>query len=109
MKGGDLYLLDLASNKERRLTTGGSARLTNGLAEFVAQEEMGRYDGSWWSPDSKLIAYEEADTRGVETFTLGDPMHPRSPLKGVYHLVKDVQHTESALDLGVCTHAADTS
>jgi dipeptidyl-peptidase-4 len=78
VKGGDLYVLDLASNKERRLTTGGSERLTNGLAEFVAQEEMGRYDGSWWSPDSKLIAYEEADTRGVETFTLGDPMLPES-------------------------------
>jgi dipeptidyl-peptidase 4 len=78
VKAGDLYVLDLASNKERRLTTGGSERLTNGLAEFVAQEEMGRYDGSWWSPDSKLIAYEEADTRGVETFTLGDPMHPES-------------------------------
>ena len=78
VKGGDLYILDLATGKERRLTTGGSERVTHGLAEFVAQEEMGRYDGSWWSPDGKLIAFEEADTRGVETFTLGDPMHPES-------------------------------
>lgn len=78
VKGGDLYVLDLAGGKERRLTTGGSERLTHGLAEFVAQEEMGRFDGLWWSPDGKQLAFEEADTRGVETFTLGDPAHPES-------------------------------
>ena len=83
VKGGDLHVLDLAGGKERRLTTGGSDRVTHGLAEFVAQEEMGRFDGDWWSPDGKQIAYEEADTRGVETFTLGDPAHPESPFQTV--------------------------
>ena len=83
VRGGDLYVADLASAKERRLTTGGSERLTHGLAEFVAQEEMGRFDGSWWSPDGKQIAFEEADSRGVETFTLGDPAHPESPFQQV--------------------------
>ena len=83
VKGWDLYVLDLASGKERRLSTGGSDRVTHGVAEFVAQEEMDRYDGSWWSPDSKLIAYEEADTRAVETFTLGDPAHPESAFQTV--------------------------
>ena len=85
VKGGDLYVLELASAKakERRLTTGGSERVTHGLAEFVAQEEMGRFDGSWWSPDGKQIAFEEADTRGVETFNLGDPAHPESAFERV--------------------------
>jgi dipeptidyl-peptidase-4 len=83
VKSGDLYVLDLAGGKERRLTTGGSDRLTHGLAEFVAQEEMDRYDGAWWSPDSKQIAFEESDTRGVETFTLGDPAHPELPFQMV--------------------------
>ena len=78
VKDWDLYVLDLATGKERRLTTGGSERLTHGLAEFVAQEEMGRYDGAWWSPDGKLLAFEEADTRLVETFSLGDPAHPEA-------------------------------
>ncbi|HUM13883.1 MAG TPA: DPP IV N-terminal domain-containing protein [Myxococcaceae bacterium] len=78
VKSWDLYVLELASGKERRLTTGGSERVTHGLAEFVAQEEMGRFEGAWWSPDGKQIAFEEADTRGVETFTLGDPAHPES-------------------------------
>src|SRR5215813_928174 len=83
VKGADLYALDLAGGKERRLTTGGSDRLTHGLAEFVAQEEMGRFDGAWWSPDSKQLAFEEADTRSVETFTLGDPAHPELPFEHV--------------------------
>src|SRR5215472_1304670 len=76
VKDWDVHVLDLASGKERRLTTGGAERLTRGLAEFVAQEEMGRFGGMWWSPDGKQLVFEEADTRGVETFTLGDPAHP---------------------------------
>ncbi len=39
---------------------------------------MGRYEGAWWSPDGKLLAFEEADTRSVETFSLGDPAHPEA-------------------------------
>jgi dipeptidyl-peptidase-4 len=83
VKGWDLSLLELATGKERRLTTGGSERVTHGLAEFVAQEEMDRFEGAWWSPDGKLIAFEEADTRGLETFTLGDPAHPESTVERV--------------------------
>jgi dipeptidyl-peptidase-4 len=75
----DLYVLDLATQKERRLTTGGSARRTHGLAEFVAQEEMGRFSGYWWSPDSKFIAYEEANAAGVEVWYVADPLRPEQP------------------------------
>jgi dipeptidyl-peptidase-4 len=81
VKDWDLHVLDLASGTERRLTTGGSERLTHGLAEFVAQEEMDRYSGAWWSPDGTQLAYEESDTRAVETFTLGDPAHPERPFQ----------------------------
>jgi dipeptidyl-peptidase-4 len=72
----DLYVLDLATKKETRLTTSTDPRITNGLAEFVAQEEMGRFTGYWWSPDGRSIAFEESDTRGVETFHLGDAVKP---------------------------------
>src|SRR5262249_49929900 len=51
----DLHLLDIASGKERRLTTGGGERLTHGLAEFVAEEEMDRHAGAWWSPDGSQL------------------------------------------------------
>jgi len=76
VKGEDLYAVSLASNRERRLTRGGTSSLTHGLAEFVAQEEMGRFSGYWWSPDSKHLAYEVADLSPVETLYLSDALHP---------------------------------
>lgn len=75
----DLHVLDVASGRTRQLTTGGTERLSHGLAEFVAQEEMNRFDGFWWAPDGQHIAYEESDTRDVETFTIQDPARPEQP------------------------------
>ncbi|QZD95224.1 S9 family peptidase [Qipengyuania gelatinilytica] len=40
-----------------------------GEAEFVAQEEMARIDGYWWSPDEKRIAVERFDESGVGIVT----------------------------------------
>ncbi|MFO0807765.1 MAG: prolyl oligopeptidase family serine peptidase [Gemmataceae bacterium] len=81
----DLYVYDVAAKRERRLTEGGTAAKTHGLAEFVAQEEMGRHTGFWWSPDSKQIAYEEADAAGVEVWYVADPMEPGKPPQPQYY------------------------
>ncbi|WP_223637467.1 S9 family peptidase [Corallococcus sp. EGB] len=75
----DVYRVDLNANQEKRVTQGGTADKTHGLAEFVAQEEMNRFSGYWWSPDSKFIAYAESDTSGVEKLTVVDVMHPEQP------------------------------
>jgi dipeptidyl-peptidase-4 len=75
----DVYVYDLAADRERRLTSGGTERLTHGLAEFVAQEEMHRFSGYWWSPDARSLAYEEADASGVETWYVADPARPEQP------------------------------
>ncbi len=72
----DVNVYDLATGKEAAVTTGGTKLKTHGLAEFVAQEEMGRHTGYWWSPDSKFIAYEEADHTGVEVWSIADPLRP---------------------------------
>jgi dipeptidyl-peptidase 4 len=72
----DVYVMDLMTMKERPITTGGTPEVSHGLAEFVAQEEMERYAGYWWSPDSKAIAYEEADAREVEEWRVADPADP---------------------------------
>jgi dipeptidyl-peptidase-4 len=81
----DVHVYDLAADKERRLTSGGTEKKPHGLAEFVAQEEMGRFSGYWWSPDSKFIAYEEYDTDGVEVWYVADPVHPeQAPLASFY-------------------------
>jgi dipeptidyl-peptidase 4 len=81
----DLYVLELATGKSRRITQGGSAILSHALAEFVAQEEMSRFSGYWWSPDSQFIVYEEVDADGVEVWHLSDPEHPgKAPVANFY-------------------------
>jgi dipeptidyl-peptidase-4 len=76
VRGFDVYVYDLAGQKETPVTRGGTATKTHGLAEFVAQEEMGRFTGYWWSPDGKHIAFEEADHTGVEVWYVADPFKP---------------------------------
>ncbi len=75
----DVFLYDLAKGAERRLTTGGSERRPHGLAEFIAQEEMHRFTGYWWSPDSQAVVYQESDPAGVEVWYVCDPMRPEQP------------------------------
>ncbi len=76
----DLHVIDIATGIERRLTEGGGGAITHGEAEFVAQEEMGRQEGYWWSPDGGTIAYQRTDVTGVEVLSISDPAHPeRAP------------------------------
>lgn len=81
----DVRVYDLAKRRERATTTGGTEAVTHGLAEFVAQEEMDRFSGWWWSPDAKFIAYEEADATGVERWFVADPSQPGRPAPGQYY------------------------
>ncbi|MFP2907732.1 DPP IV N-terminal domain-containing protein [Pyxidicoccus sp. 3LFB2] len=78
VRDNDVYRVDLASQKEHRVTRGGTPEKSHGLAEFLAQEEMGRYSGYWWSPDAKLLAYTEVDTSQMEQFTIVDVMRPEA-------------------------------
>lgn len=82
VRGHDLYVIELATMTQRRLTEGGTADVSHGLAEFVAQEEMGRPSGYWWSGDSQWIAFEEADVREVETLYIADARNPEQSPQG---------------------------
>jgi dipeptidyl-peptidase-4 len=75
----DVYAVSLATGREVRVTRGGSERVTHGLAEFIAQEELDRTRGFWWSPDGSRILYEEADTTGVDVLSIADPTRPEQP------------------------------
>jgi len=74
--GQDVRAIDLDSGVESAVTTGGTADVSHGLAEFVAQEEMDRFSGYWWGGDGRHIAFEEVDSRPVETLHIMDPFSP---------------------------------
>lgn len=74
IRGQDIYAIEVATGAERRLTTGGGGTISHGVAEFIAQEEMNRDTGYWWSPDEKHIAYTRVDeslVAEVERFEIG--------------------------------------
>lgn len=89
---GDLYVVNTPADvsdpkqlpKAQRLTVNGEKPgVTCGLADYVAQEEMNRYRGFWWSPDSSLIAYAEVDESHVPEYEIrhqgkSDPHHTES-------------------------------
>jgi dipeptidyl-peptidase-4 len=72
----DVYVFDLAASKETRVTKNGTEKKTH--------EEMERYSGYWWSPDSKSIVYEEADAEGVEVWYVADPTKPEESQQTQY-------------------------
>jgi dipeptidyl-peptidase-4 len=81
----DVFVFDLESQSQRRVTTAGTEEIRHGVAEFIAQEEIDRFSGYWWSPDSKSMAYTEADHRGVEMWYVADSAQPgNAPFPGYY-------------------------
>lgn len=71
----DLHVVDVATGRERRLTTDGSQTVLNGRLDWVYQEEVygrGRYRSFWWSPDSSRLAFLQLDETRVPRFTLVD-------------------------------------
>ena len=62
----NLYVINLTSGEERAITKGGAGVISFGMAEFIAQEEMDRSTGYWWSPDEAKIAYTRVDESPVD-------------------------------------------
>lgn len=60
-----------------QITFGADLRnsITHGLADFVAQEEMDRYRGFWWSPDSKGILFAKVDESKVPPYRITHHEH----------------------------------
>ncbi len=62
----DLVVLDLNGDRETAVTTDGEGLITWATAEFIAQEEMNRDTGYWWSPDERYIALQRTDESTVD-------------------------------------------
>ena len=69
VRGQNAFVIDLSSGAERPLTTQGQGTVTCGTAEFVAQEEMDRRTGTWWSPGDGRVAIECFDEAKVQVVT----------------------------------------
>ncbi|RZJ19033.1 MAG: S9 family peptidase [Brevundimonas sp.] len=62
----DLVILNLADGRETALTSDGDGLITWATAEFIAQEEMDRDTGYWWSPNDRYIALQRTDEAPVD-------------------------------------------
>lgn len=62
----DLVVYDLATNTETAVTADGDGLKTWATAEFIAQEELDRDTGYWWSPDERYIALQHTDESTVD-------------------------------------------
>lgn len=77
---GELFVVPAEGGEALQLTTGArEAGKTHGLAEFVAQEEMSRSHGYWWSQDSQHIAFTEVDETHIPVYRI---VHQGSDLVG---------------------------
>jgi dipeptidyl-peptidase-4 len=84
IRGHDIYLVDIDTQRERRLTHGGSEELLFGRLDWVYQEELygrGNFKGYWWSPDSSRIAFLRLDESPVLEFTVVDHLPSRLELE----------------------------
>ncbi len=65
----NLWVQLLSGGEAGQVTQGGGGTVHWGEAEFVAQEEMDRFTGYWWSPDEQYLAVERFDEAPVHVAT----------------------------------------
>ncbi len=68
VQSGNIWVIEPDTGAIQQLTFDGQedGPVSNGSAEFIAQEEMHRFDGYWWSPDASRIAFLRVDESGVD-------------------------------------------
>ncbi len=67
----ELTVTHIDNGETRQLTHGARGTgTTNGLAEFIAQEEMDRSRGFWWSPDSHWLAFTHVDDTHIPIYRI---------------------------------------
>ncbi|HEX5732848.1 MAG TPA: S9 family peptidase [Blastocatellia bacterium] len=74
-RNGNIFLVDIATQRERSLTNDGGGKILNGRLDWVYQEELygrGNFKGYWWSPDSTKIVYLRIDEAPVRDFVVVD-------------------------------------
>ncbi len=85
VRASNLYVAPIAGGPALALTKGGTEEKSYGVAEFIAQEELNRKDGFWWSPDSQTLLLQEVDQRHVERLSIADPFRPDAEPQRPYY------------------------
>ncbi|MEM9421287.1 MAG: DPP IV N-terminal domain-containing protein [Pseudomonadota bacterium] len=62
----ELVVYNIDTKQEKQVTRGASSTVRNAVSEFVAQEELDRDTGYWWSPNDQFIAYTQIDEHPVK-------------------------------------------
>ena len=78
LRGTSLCVASLTGD-ERVIASDSNETISWGNAEFIAAEEMGRFRGYWWSPDSQSIAACRVDVSPINVWHIADPAHPELP------------------------------
>ncbi|HEX8432940.1 MAG TPA: S9 family peptidase [Longimicrobium sp.] len=69
VRDNDLYVTDITTGRETRLTRDGSNSIINGTFDWVYEEELGLQDGWRWSPDGARIAFWRLDASRERNFS----------------------------------------
>lgn len=72
VRDAEIYVVEIEGADEPKQLTfdaRGTGK-TNGIAEYIAQEEMHRLSGFWWSRDSRYIAFEQADETRIPIYRI---------------------------------------
>lgn len=69
VSGRDVYVVSAAGGPPVAVTAGDPGR-TRGLAEYIAQEEMHRPHGFWFSDDGSLVAFCEVDETHIPIYRI---------------------------------------
>ena len=62
---GDLWCGEIAKRTARRLTHDAEAGVTNGLEDYLAAEELDRFEGAWWSRSGAELLFAHIDERHI--------------------------------------------
>ncbi|HYX42855.1 MAG TPA: S9 family peptidase, partial [Pyrinomonadaceae bacterium] len=84
VRGNNLYVIEIATRRERQLTNDGNAKILNGRLDWLYQEEVygrGKFGAYWWSPDATKIAFLRLDETPVPTFAVVDHIPPNQDVE----------------------------